>query len=91
MPKVFSVLGDASYSLYLTHWLVLPWITFVIDRYTLYPKIGLLGLLVICFFVCQFVALLTHFFVEKPLNEKVRKVVFPKGINRTAVQPDTVV
>ena len=68
MPKVFNKLGDASYSLYLIHWLALPWLALMLKKFELYPVIGPVGLIIVGFVVCQGAALLMHDYIEKPLG-----------------------
>ncbi|MFY1029426.1 acyltransferase family protein [Pseudomonas asiatica] len=74
MPKIFNLLGDASYSMYLVHWLVLPWTAVFLTHFQLHPVIGPLGLLVFNLVICQLVALVVHLRIEKPLNGKLTRV-----------------
>ncbi|WP_053153340.1 acyltransferase family protein [Pseudomonas protegens] len=69
-PKIFNLLGDASYSMYLVHWLVLPWTAVFFTHFQLHPVIGPLGLLLLNMASCQLVAVLVHLRIEKPLNGK---------------------
>lgn len=47
--KFFELLGDASFSLYLVHWLLLPWVAHFYDVLGLYDELGILGSVIVYF------------------------------------------
>lgn len=72
------LLGDASYSLYLVHWLTIPFITFIFARYNLYASVNMYIFLALNFLICQKIALIVHLKIEKPMNQFIRKINFRK-------------
>ncbi|WP_010224104.1 acyltransferase family protein [Pseudomonas donghuensis] len=71
-PKVLSILGDSSYSLYLMHWLALPWIAYFITTKVGMANLNSISLLVINIIVCQAIAIAVHKYIEKPINNSLR-------------------
>ncbi len=71
-PKFFVLLGDASYSLYLIHWILLPWVAHFFDTLGLY-SLGVIFFYIVYFAICQGAAIALHLYVEKPLNTAIRK------------------
>lgn len=76
------LLGDASYSLYLVHWLTIPFITFVFARYNLYTSVNMYIFLMLNFLICQKIALLVHIKIEKPMNKFIRQINFRNNLVR---------
>lgn len=72
--KLLELLGNASFSLYLVHWILLPWITHFYDVLGLYGSLGIAGVLIIYFMIAQATALLVHLKIEIPLNNFFRKL-----------------
>lgn len=71
-PKFLVLLGDASYSLYLIHWILMPWVAHFFDTLGLY-RLGVVFFYVVYFAICQGAAIALHLYVEKPLNTAIRK------------------
>lgn len=82
---IFITLGNASYSLYLTHWIVLPWYTHVIDTQQLYEKLGIAGVVLSFFAISQAIAVAVHYYVEIPITNalKLLTTVKPKATPKT--------
>lgn len=72
--KFFELLGDASFSLYLVHWILLPWAAHFYDVLGLYDELGILGSILVYFSISQAIAILVHLKIEKPLNRFFRKM-----------------
>ena len=79
MPKsrILGLLGDSSYSLYLVHWILLPWSTLAFERLNLFDSFGLFGYLATYLIASQLAAVAVHVYIEKPLNRLL------KSFNRT--------
>jgi exopolysaccharide production protein ExoZ len=71
--KWLSLLGDASYSLYLVHGFVAPLFAFFWVNHGLESSIPYWIYLPAYLIVCQAAGLLAHLYVEKPINNAVRK------------------
>lgn len=82
--RVLSLLGDASYSLYLTHGFVSPVFVFAWITFGLNESVAWWIYLPIYFCVCQVVGLLAHIYVEKPINSSIRKIFRTKPKCATA-------
>ena len=72
--KFFELLGDASFSLYLVHWLLLPWVAHFYDVLGLYDDLGIFGSVFVYFSIAQALAILVHLKIEKPMNRFFRKM-----------------
>lgn len=80
--QTLLLLGDASYSLYLVHWLTIPFITFIFTRYNLYASVNMYIYLILNFLICQKIALMVHIKIEKPMNNLLRQINFRNSLFR---------
>lgn len=71
--RLFIVLGDSSYSLYLTHALVSPCLVFFLVSNDLMSKLNLYTYILMYVVICNLVALLVHYYFEKPVNRFIKK------------------
>ncbi|EIZ78463.1 capsular polysaccharide biosynthesis O-acetyl transferase [Novosphingobium sp. Rr 2-17] len=72
------LLGDASYSLYLTHPLVIKAVTLVYRRLDIASSgVHLVMMLAACA-LCIIVAVLVHLFIERPLMNALRRLLLPQ-------------
>ncbi|MFB4392147.1 MULTISPECIES: acyltransferase family protein [unclassified Pseudomonas] len=82
--KIFSLLGDASYSLYLTHGFISPLFVFIWISFGLADTIPWWIYLPLYFAVCQGIGVVAHLYVEKPINNSIRKIFRKKPKCATA-------
>lgn len=78
IPKPMMVLGNASYSLYLSHVLVLHAIGVVWRQFGLAAHISDIVLIILCLGLSIGWAVLTYDFVEKGLVNRVKAIVGPR-------------
>jgi peptidoglycan/LPS O-acetylase OafA/YrhL len=71
--KMFGLLGDASYSLYLVHGFVAPLFLFFWMRAGLDQTVNIWIYLACYLLVCHVAGISAHLFIEKPLNTAIRK------------------
>jgi exopolysaccharide production protein ExoZ len=71
-PDALILLGDASYSIYLTHFFVTQIVVIFARRLHLQNMVALGLFLLIAMVVVGFVGVLVHILIEKPLNSRVR-------------------
>ncbi|MEX5582465.1 acyltransferase family protein [Pseudomonas lurida] len=71
--KSLALLGDASYSLYLTHGFVSPVFVFFWVSTELFQVVPWWIYLPVYFAICQSIGLIAHLYIEKPLNTLIRK------------------
>lgn len=81
-PKFLVTLGDSSYSLYLIHWILMPWIAHFFYTYDLY-LLGAVFFFVVYFSICQAAALLLHMYIEKPINSYIKTKLNPMPLKLT--------
>jgi len=65
--RLLSFLGDASYSLYLTHSFVLGPVSILVAKTTSEPVLGVVASLVLGLAVAIVTASIVYLFIEKPL------------------------
>ena len=86
IPPRLGVLGDSSCSLYLVHWLLLPWISLFMTESGVINNINLLALLAVNIIVCQAAAIIVYKYLELPVGRLFKRVlVAPSQTN----QPQT--
>lgn len=73
-PSMLVLLGDASYSIYLTHFFVTQTCIKFAERMHIKSGIVLAALLLIAFAGVGLVGVLTHLFIEKPLTNVTRRL-----------------
>lgn len=78
-PKIFIMLGDASYCLYLIHPYVIQFFYKVlkIENFSFYAEI------ICCFFIAIFIfviSIIVYKYVEKPINSKLKKTFIKNEI-----------
>lgn len=71
--KTLSLLGDASYSLYLTHGFASPIFVFFWVSANLSQVVPWWIYLPVYFLLCQAIGIVAHLYIEKPLNTLIRK------------------
>ncbi len=74
VPKAFLFLGTVSYSLYLTHNMVVTRLWGLFDRYA--PGIGIWVRWVLCLALCVLVAYIYYLLVEKPFLNLSKRLLF---------------
>lgn len=75
LPRFLVSIGEASYSLYLTHGFVLPVVGVVLARSGLSGNLLGVVLIVSCIVLSTLVALVVYRFVEAPITAKLRHLV----------------
>ncbi|WP_288439553.1 acyltransferase [uncultured Pseudomonas sp.] len=73
-PKWSMLLGDSSYSLYLVHWLALPWITYLIGISCGFDALNSALLMIINLVSCIVISIAVHLLIEKPIQQRFRKL-----------------
>ncbi|WP_082497848.1 acyltransferase [Pseudorhodoferax sp. Leaf267] len=70
--KILTILGDASYSIYLTHVFVLPYCYKIFNRLNLSEPTptNIVFVLAACVIACSIVGVIIYYVVEKPLLKK---------------------
>jgi len=68
-PRILDILGNSSYSLYIVHWMLLPWISYIVSTSGMLNSINLIVLLALNLLICQAAAMLTYKYVELPIGE----------------------
>jgi peptidoglycan/LPS O-acetylase OafA/YrhL len=81
-PRLLGALGDASYSLYLSHVLVISAVGRVYARFLL-PKLGVPLGAVLCISIAIVAGYLSYRLVERPLNELLKRALLRS--NRVSV------
>ncbi|MEI4802972.1 acyltransferase [Bacillus sp. FJAT-51639] len=81
IPKIFNYLGNASFSIYLTHPPFLGLIAIIINKSGIHDLIGNLLSTLLCIVIAMIMGCLAHSFIEKPLLVRM-KSVFLKPIKR---------
>jgi exopolysaccharide production protein ExoZ len=76
-PNFLSNLGDASYSLYLTHPLTLAGMGFAVDQLAWRPPLPLL--IVFLLAAAIFSACVVYTWVERPMNHALKGILMPKA------------
>lgn len=76
-PKIptLELLGDASYSLYLTHGFVSPVFVYLLVSTGIASALSWWFYLPLYLIVCQLIGLAAHLYIEKPLNRYIRNLV----------------
>ncbi|WP_459500433.1 acyltransferase family protein [Bacillus sp. C1] len=74
IPKIFNYLGNASFSIYLTHPAFIGLIAIMIKKLGIYDLIGNLFSTLLCILIAIIMGCLAHSFIEKPLLAKLRSV-----------------
>lgn len=72
--KTLKLLGDSSYSLYLTHYTVVPVVVHYWTKYGLETRISTTAYLLLVLVLCHAVAVMVHLIFESPTNRLVRRV-----------------
>jgi exopolysaccharide production protein ExoZ len=75
IPKLFVILGDVSYSLYLVHWLLTSVISYLWFKAGLHANIPVYLYIFVYYIICQLVALLVHSRIEKPISKFLKKKI----------------
>lgn len=75
-PKILTVLGDASYSIYLTHYTSLSFLSKVFIKLQIVKLFGNLFAINIIILCAILIGLLTHFLLEKPLLKITNTLIF---------------
>jgi exopolysaccharide production protein ExoZ len=75
LPRIIERIGEASYSLYLTHGFILPIIGFAIIRSQLTGAAAETALVCLCMVVSTGAALVVYQFVELPVTQWLREEV----------------
>ena len=70
--RAMILMGDASYSLYLSHAIVAPLFIFFVGRSGLPLVMGPVIYFIALVGTCQVAGIMTHVLVEKPINEAIR-------------------
>ncbi|WP_411382942.1 acyltransferase family protein [Pseudomonas sp. L7] len=81
-PRALDILGNSSYSLYLVHWMLLPWISYIVTTSGIVNSINLIVLLALNLVICQAAAILTYKYVELPIGELLK----PKKLSMNQVR-----
>ncbi|MGC6387331.1 acyltransferase family protein [Ewingella sp. S1.OA.A_B6] len=76
--RIFLLLGDSSYSLYLSHGIAAPIFLFVWTHYGLENTIGITAYVIIYYIFCQVIGLGSYTLIEKPLNNWIKKKSYGK-------------
>ncbi|MFJ7795741.1 acyltransferase family protein [Pseudomonas sp. NPDC096950] len=71
--KLVSLLGDASYSLYLIHAIVAPLYIFYMHKLGISLAVGPVIYLLAMLTICSAAGIAAHLYVEKPINNFVKK------------------
>ncbi len=66
-PKILTMLGDASYSIYLTHYVSLSFLNKIFIKLQIFELFGNLATINVIIVCATLIGLWVHFFVEKPL------------------------
>lgn len=77
-PRLLCALGDASYSLYLSHVLVISAVARFYARFAL-PALGLWVGTALCFAIAIAAGYLSYRVIERPLNELFKRVLLRSG------------
>lgn len=87
IPKFFNYLGNAAFSIYLSHIIILDFLAELFDKYSVYQKLG--GWMTSCVLLVIMLigGCLVHSYVEKPLIQKLKKV-FIKKKTKTNKDPE---
>ena len=90
IPEFAVQVGEASYSLYLTHGFVLPVVAVLLARSRLHgPPLGAV-LVVSCVALSTLAAMIAYRFIEVPITQRLRRVIHDHG--RTALaSPETAI
>lgn len=72
---LWKLLGDASYAIYLIHFLVLGFVRLIWSRFTLKEHFGDLWLVAIALLISLIASLIFHLFIEKPASGWMRRVL----------------
>ncbi|WP_219274040.1 acyltransferase [Pseudomonas sp. Xaverov 83] len=70
--RYLVLLGNASYSLYLIHWILMPWVAHFFDTYGLY-KYGVVFFYFVYLGVCLGASVVLFKYVENPMNTAIKK------------------
>ncbi|PGZ98150.1 hypothetical protein COE51_12125 [Bacillus pseudomycoides] len=86
IPKIFNYLGNASFSIYLTHPPFLGLIAIIINKLGIHDLIGNLLSTLLCILIAIVMGCLAHSFIEKPLLARMRSV-FLNPIRKPSSNP----
>ena len=74
ISKIFNYLGNAAYSIYLTHPAFLGLIAIIIKKSGIHNLLGNLLSTLLCILIAIVIGCLAHSFIEKPLLARMRSV-----------------
>lgn len=77
--RIFLLLGDSSYSLYLSHGISAPIFLFAWTKLGLDKTVSIIPYVVIYYFYCQAIALACYKLIEKPVNGWIKKKAYGKN------------
>lgn len=80
-PKIFSYLGHAAFAIYLTHNTVLDLLMEFSYQAQLFQYIGVSGIMIILTVLMVIVGSITHSFIEKPLVQYLKSIVYRRSKN----------
>ncbi|OMP66662.1 acyltransferase family protein [Domibacillus epiphyticus] len=87
IPKVFNYLGNAAFSIYLSHNVVLDISTELYSRLTIYDELGGWLTMTILMILMLIIGCFTHSFIEKPLIKRMKKIVFKRNMDMPKMVP----
>lgn len=80
IPKSLNYLGNAAFSIYLSHNMSLDFFNEMFSRYHLYPALGGWALSIILFIIMVSIGSLVHSYLEKPLINWLKKLLLDKRV-----------
>lgn len=83
--RLFLLLGDSSYSLYLVHYIIGPVIFHYWHNYSLSEHVPMWAYLSMFIVACHLVGVACHLYLEKPINSTIRKAKFRTSTSRTSI------
>lgn len=82
-PRILTIIGDASYSIYLTHYTSLSFLNKIFIKLQIFELFGNLVAINIIIVCTILIGLWVHFFVEKPLLRISNSFIFKLSVLRT--------
>lgn len=81
IPSIFLIIGNASYSIYLTHFYLFVFIFKLVSKIQFFENINQFVLFTILIIIVLTIGVIFHLFIEKPLNALLYKKFIIKNTN----------
>lgn len=78
--KFLLLLGDASYSLYLVHYIIGPVMIHYWTNNSMQDSVSIWLYMPMFIIICHIAGIATHLYIEKPINAAIRKASTPKPV-----------